>query len=76
MPQSCAICGKAPRGGNQISRRGLPKYQGGIGLKTTGITARRFRPNLQRVRAVVAGKRRRIRACTKCLRAGRVLKAG
>ena len=76
VPQSCAICGKAPSGGNQISRRGLPKYQGGIGLKTTGITKRRFRPNLQRVRAVVDGTRRRVRVCVKCLRAGRVQKAG
>jgi large subunit ribosomal protein L28 len=33
------------------------------------------RPNLQTVRAVVDGVTRRIRACTRCLRSGRVIKA-
>lgn len=76
MPQSCRLCGKSPAVGNQITRRGLPKRTGGIGLKTTGITKRRFRPNLQRVHVVLDGKPCRVRICVKCLRAGRVRKAG
>ena len=76
MPQSCYLCDKSPIVGNQISRRGLPKRTGGIGLKTTGISKRKFRPNLQRVHAVVDGRRCRIRVCAQCLRSGRVTKAG
>ena len=76
MPQSCRVCGKAPAFGNQISRRGLPKRTGGIGLKTTGISRRKFRPNLQKVRVILEGRRCRVRVCVKCIRAGRVRKAG
>lgn len=36
------------RSGNSISRRGLPKKSGGIGLNTTGISRRTFRANMQR----------------------------
>ena len=74
MAQSCRICGKIPVVGNQIARRGLPKRSGGIGLKTTGISKRKFRPNLQRVHAVLDGKRCRLMVCVKCLRSGRVRK--
>ena len=76
MAQSCHVCGKSPLVGNQIARRGLPKRTGGIGLKTTGISKRRFRPNLQKVHALVEGRRCRIRVCAQCLRSGRVVKAG
>jgi large subunit ribosomal protein L28 len=39
------------------------------------LSARRFEPNLQEVRAVVGGGTRRIRVCTRCLRSGKVTKA-
>jgi len=38
------------------------------------VTHRRFNPNLQKVRAVVKGTQRRVRACTGCLRSGKVSK--
>jgi len=38
-------------------------------------TNRRWYPNLQRVRAVVDGTTRRLRVCTRCLKANRVTKA-
>jgi len=38
------------------------------------VTHRRFNPNLQQVRAVVRGAHRKIRACTGCLRSGKVQK--
>lgn len=38
-------------------------------------TNRRWKPNVQRVRAEVAGAARRIRVCTSCLKAGKVRKA-
>jgi large subunit ribosomal protein L28 len=36
---------------------------------------RAFKPNLQRVRAVVNGRTMRITVCTRCLKAGKVQKA-
>ena len=33
--------------GKSYAHRGLAKSKGGVGIKTTGITRRRFRPNLQ-----------------------------
>ncbi len=72
----CAICDKKPIVGRSIARRGLPKKTGGIGLKTTGISRRRFLPNLQRVKARFPnGTVRRIMVCASCLQAGKVTKA-
>jgi len=53
----------------------LPKYKGGVGLKTTGITKRKFKPNIQKVRAIVNGGVRRVKICTSCLAAGKIQKA-
>lgn len=75
MSKICAICQKKPAAGRHITRRGLAKKKGGVGKKTTGITIRRFLPNLQFVRAVIGGQVKRIRVCTKCLKAGKVIKA-
>lgn len=72
----CAICDKKPIVGRSIARRGLPKKTGGIGLKTTGITRRRFFPNLQRVKVRFPnGTVRSVNVCASCLQAGRVVKA-
>jgi large subunit ribosomal protein L28 len=59
MAAVCDICGKRPLFGKTVSfshKRGN----------------RRWDPNIQRVRAVVDGSPRRVNACTKCLKAGRV----
>lgn len=74
MPQMCSLCGRKPVVGNMIVQRGKAKRDGGVGKKTTGVTRRFFRPNLQKVRAVVEGKSQRIWACTRCIRAGKVTK--
>ena len=74
MSRECQICGKKPVAGRTIKRRGMAKKKGGAGQKITGITARWFRPNLKRVRALVDGKSKRIRVCTKCLKAGKIKK--
>ena len=71
----CEICGKKTQFGNKVARRGLPKKQGGIGLKTTGISRRKFKPNIQNVRVVVNGSVRRMKVCTSCLAAGKIKKA-
>jgi large subunit ribosomal protein L28 len=62
MAKVCHICGKGPAFGNSRSHSMV-------------ATKRRFDPNLQKVRALVGGSPRRIYACTRCLKAGKVVKA-
>jgi large subunit ribosomal protein L28 len=62
MSKVCAICGKAPAFGHNRSHSMV-------------ATKRRFNPNLQRVRVLLAGKAQRAYVCTRCLKAGRVQKA-
>lgn len=72
----CAICDKKPIVGRSIARRGLSKKTGGIGKKTTGITRRRFLPNLQKVKVLFPnGSVKRVKVCTSCLQSGKVTKA-
>jgi large subunit ribosomal protein L28 len=75
MSKICEICGKKPLAGRTLVRRGLSKREGGVGLKITGVTGRRFLPNLKTVHAVVNGASKRIRVCVKCIKAGKVKKA-
>ena len=72
MSRRCGICGKKAQTGSTIARRGLPKAKGGVGLKTTGITKRRFLPNLQPRRVVVKGKVKKILVCAKCIKTGKL----
>ena len=74
MSRVCEICGKKTGVGNQIERRGLAKWKGGVGKKITGKTKRKFKPNLQRVRAKIDGSVKRIKVCTRCISAGKVVK--
>ena len=74
MSKICIVCGKRPVAGRMISRSGLAKSKGGVGQRITGISRRRFLPNLQMVRAVIHGKTKRVRVCTKCLKAGKIQK--
>ena len=62
MSKVCAICGKKPGFGNHRSHSMV-------------ATKRRFEPNLQRVRVLIAGKATRAYVCTRCLKAGKVQKA-
>ena len=74
MSRVCYFTGKKTRAGRSISRRGKAKYLGGVGRKTTGITKRKFKPNIQRVRALVDGKVCRIKVSAKAIRMGLVVK--
>ena len=74
MARVCPFAGKRTRFGRSIARRGKAKYLGGVGRKVTGITKRRFKPNIQKVRAVVDGKVCRIRVSAKAIRMGLIVK--
>ena len=61
--------------GNSVSHRGKAKYLGGVGTKITGITRRKFKPNLQKVRVTTAnGTHKTMRVCTQCIRSGAIAK--
>ncbi|MEO2069122.1 MAG: 50S ribosomal protein L28 [Desulfurobacteriaceae bacterium] len=58
----CAICGKTTIFINNVSH-------------SHRVTSKKQRANLQKVRALVNGEKKRIWVCTKCLKAGKVVKA-
>lgn len=62
MAWKCDICGKRPLVGNNVSH-------------ANNKTKTKTYPNLQKVRALVDGKVDRVRACTRCIKAGKVTKA-
>lgn len=74
MPRVCHFTGRKTRMGKQITTRGKAKYLGGVGTKTTGITARKFKANIQRVRAVIDGQIVRIKVSTKAIKSGLITK--
>ncbi len=74
MSRVCVFTGKKTTFGRSIARRGKAKYLGGVGRKITGITKRKFKANVQTVRAVINGKVTRIRASAKAIKMGLVVK--
>jgi len=60
MPRVCHFTGKKTSFGKQITHRGKAKYLGGVGTKITGLSNRKFKPNIQTVRAVVDGQVRQV----------------
>ena len=61
MASKCDLTGKGKQFGHNVS----------FSLRRT---KRVFKPNLQKVRAVVAGETVRVKVCTTCLRSGRITK--
>ena len=61
MAQRCDVCGKGPAFGHRISH-------------AHNVSKRRWLPNLVSMRAIVAGTPKRLRVCTRCLKAGKVTK--
>ena len=59
MAHVCEVCNKGELSGNNVSHSHLK-------------TKRSWKPNIQRVRAVVDGEVKRINVCTRCLRSGKV----
>jgi len=62
MAQVCDLCGKGPQFGNNVSH-------------ANNTTRRRWNVNLQPVKSSVNGANKRLRVCTSCIKAGKVLKA-
>lgn len=62
MARRCEICGRGPQVGNKVSHSHI-------------LTKRRWLPNIQSVRANVGGTVKRVRVCTRCLKAGKVTRA-
>jgi large subunit ribosomal protein L28 len=62
MARECDICGKGRQTGMNVSHSHIR-------------TKRVWRPNLQRVRAIQAGRRVTLRVCAKCLKANKVTRA-
>ena len=62
MAATCEICGKGPSFGNNVSH-------------ANNKTKRRWNPNLQPVKAIRNGKVKKIKACSRCIRTGAVVKA-
>jgi len=59
MANVCEICNKGVLSGMNVSHSHLK-------------TKRKWKPNIQRVRAVVNGEVKHINVCTRCLRSGKV----
>lgn len=75
MASECASCKKPRRTtGNRITRRGLSKISGGIGLKTTGITPRTWKLNGRKMRVRTADGVQTAWICMKCYKAGKYTK--
>ncbi|MDF2565488.1 MAG: rpmB [Massilibacillus sp.] len=62
MASFCEVCTKGVTAGNNVSHSHLK-------------TKRTWKPNIQRVRAVVNGDVKRVNVCTRCLRSGKVQRA-
>ena len=62
MARKCAICGRGARTGSNISH-------------AHNVTRRRFKVNLQRISARIDGRIKKILICTRCLRAGKVVRS-
>ena len=74
MSRVCFFTGKRTVSGSTVSRRGKAKYLGGVGKRITGITKRKFKPNIQNVRAVIDGNVCRIKVSAKATRMGLLVK--
>ena len=61
MARVCDLCDKGPTSGNLVSHSNIK-------------TRTRWLPNLQRMKAVVAGTTKTIRVCTRCIRSGKIVR--
>ena len=75
MPRICEFTGRRTTTGHTYTTRGKAKRLGGVGTKITGKTKRKFRPNIQKVTALMEdGSVRRVKASTKAIKSGLIIK--
>ena len=60
MSRECYLTGKKNRVVNSVTRRGKARAAGGVGRKTTGITRRVQKANLQKKAVLDNGKVKRV----------------
>ncbi|MEW6071283.1 MAG: 50S ribosomal protein L28 [Planctomycetota bacterium] len=70
MSRVCQVTGRGTRAGRHVTRRGLAKSKGGVGLRTTGVSKRTFKINVQTKRIWVSelGRYVRVKLSTRALR--------
>ena len=61
MANICEVCGKKPVFGNNVSH-------------AHNKTKRKFMPNLQKIRVQTSGGVKRMKVCTSCIQANKILK--
>ncbi|MDD3776296.1 MAG: 50S ribosomal protein L28 [Actinomycetota bacterium] len=61
MSGKCDICGKGPMFGNNVSH-------------SHKKTRKVFKPNLQKIKAEIDGKVKRVSICSRCLKSNKVKK--
>ena len=69
------MCGKSKANGGRITRKGLAKKAGGIGMHVVKNTKRTFEVNLQSVKINDGGTVRTVKLCAACIRNGDFQKA-
>lgn len=62
MARVCDVCGKGVTTGMNVSHSHIR-------------TKRTWAPNLQKVRAMIDGRTKRMTVCTRCLRSGKIKRA-
>ncbi len=74
MSRKCYFTGRRTTAGRQYTRRGRAKYLGGVGRRITSKTNRTFKPNIQKVRAIIDGQPVRVRVSAKAIKMGLIVK--
>lgn len=74
MSKTCVFTGRSVQFGNSKQYRGKAKYLGGVGKKITGISRRKFKPNLQKVKCVIDGEIRRVWVSAAAIKSGFVVR--
>ena len=62
MANLCEVCGKSTTTGMNVSHSHIR-------------SKRTWKPNIQRVRAIVDGETKRVNVCTRCLRSDKITRA-
>ncbi len=75
MSKQCYICGKKKVVGGRITRRGLAKKKGGIGMHVVKNVKRIFKPNLQSAKIREGSNSKTVKICVSCIRSDHVVKA-